>query len=253
LILAGAGLEALMMLNGVGLAVLGRERMGKLFLLTCTLPTFIYCWLVSKDRNGKFLFTFCLADTSCLWVMAVTNILDTFLGGEQYVLMLISRLIIFPLMEYVVYRYFRKPYQELCETVDKGWGIFAGMTMLYYILLAVVADFPTNISDRPEDVPLCILILFLMFFTYAAMFIALYRQILLNREQQSERILSEQKRSLELQLESQQQIRKLKHDMKTYTVTLSGLLAAGKTEEAASYLKNIESEMEPVIQPTCKS
>ncbi len=251
LLLAGAGIGVLMLLNGIGLAVLGRDQMGKLFLLTCSLPSLIYFWLLSKDRNGKFLLTFCLADTSCLWMMAATNLLDTFLGGGQYVLMFVSRLILFPLLEYLVYRYFRKPYLELQEAVDKGWGIFAGMTMLYYILLAVVADFPTNIAERPEDAPVCILILLLMFFTYATMFTALYRQLLLNRKQQSERILSEQKHSLEMQLEGQQQIRKLKHDMKTHTVTLSGLLAAGKTQEAVSYLNNMESEMDPVIQPIC--
>lgn len=251
LILVGTGIGVLVLLNGIGLVVLGHERMGKLFLLTLSLPSLIYFWLLSKDRNGKFLLTFCLADTSCLWMMAVTNLLDTFLGGGQYVLMFVSRLLLFPLLEYLVYRYFRKPYLELQEAVDKGWGVFAGMTMLYYVLVAVVADFPTNIAERPEDAPLCILILTLMFFTYATMFTALYRQLLLNRKQQSERILSEQKHSLELQLENQQQIRKLKHDMKTHTVTLSGLLAAGKTEEAAGYLKNMEAEMEPVIQPIC--
>ncbi len=251
LLLAGLGIGVLMLLNGIGLVVLGHERMGKLFLITCSLPSLIYFWLLSKDRNGKFLLTFCLADTSCLWVMAATNLLDTFLGGGRYVVMFISRLILFPLLEYLVYRYFRKPYLELQEAVDKGWGIFAGMTMLYYVLLAVVADFPTNIAERPEDAPVCILILILMFFTYATMFSALYRQLLLNRKQQSERILSEQKHSLELQLENQQQIRKLKHDMKTHTVTLSGLLTAGKTQEAAGYLKNMESELEPVIQPIC--
>ncbi len=39
--------------------------------------------------------------------------------------------------------------------------------------------------------------------------------------------------------------------MKTHTVTLSRLLAAEKTQEAAGYLKNMEAEMEPVMQPIC--
>ncbi len=251
LILVGAGIGVLMILNGIGLAVLGGEKMGKLFLLTCSLPSLIYFWLLSADRNGKFLLTFCLADTSCLWLLAVTNLLDTFLGNGQCVVMLVSRLVLFPLLEILVYRYFMKPYLELQEAVDKGWGIFAGMTMLYYVLVAVMADFPTNIAERPEDAPVFILVLILMFFTYATMFTALYRQLLLNRKQQSERILSEQKNSLELQLENQQQVRKLKHDMKGYAVTLSGLLSAGKMEEAARYLKSIESELEPVFMTFC--
>ena len=251
-ILSGVGIGVLMLFNGIGLAVLGNQ-MGKLFLLTCSLPSLLYFWILSEDRKGKFLLTFCLADTMCLWVLVATNLLDTYLGGGHKVLMLVSRFILFPLLEYLVYRYFRKPYLELQKTVDKGWGIFSGMTMLYYVLLAVVSNFPTNIAERPEDTPMCLLILLLMFFTYATMFTALYRQFLLNRKQQSERILSEQKYSLELQLENQQEIRKLKHDMKTHTVTLSGLLSAGKTAEAADYLKNMEAEMEPVLQPICSN
>lgn len=251
-ILSGVGIGVLMLLNGIGLAVFGNQ-MGKLFLLTCSLPSLLYFWILSEDRKGKFLLTFCLADTMCLWVLVATNLLDTYLGGGHKVLMLVSRFILFPLLEYLVYRYFRKPYLELQKTVDKGWGVFSGMTMLYYVLLAVVSNFPTNIAERPEDTPVCLLILLLMFFTYATMFTALYRQFLLNRKQQSERMLSEQKYSLELQLENQQEIRKLKHDMKTHTVTLSGLLSAGKTAEAADYLKNMEAEMEPVLQPICSN
>lgn len=251
LILVGVGIGSLMILNGIGLVVLGHEQMGKLLLFTCSLPSLVYFWILSKDRNGKFLLTFCLADTSCLWVMATTNLLDTFLGGGQYVLMFVSRLILFPLLEYLVYRYFRKPYLELQETVDKGWGVFAGMTMLYYVLVAVVTCFPTNINERPEDAPVCVLILILMFFTYATMFISLYRQLLLYRKQHSEMMLSEQKRSLEIQIESQQQIRKLKHDLKGHAVTLSGLLSAEKTDEAILYIKNVLSETETVLHPIC--
>lgn len=74
--------------------------------------------------------------------------------------------------------------------------------------------FSHQYQRRPEDAPVCVLILILMFFTYATMFISLYRQLLLYRKQHSEMMLSEQKRSLEIQIESQQQIRKLKHDLK---------------------------------------
>ena len=64
-------------------------------------------------------------------------------------------------------------------------------------------------------------------------------------------MLSEQKRSLEFQIESQQQIRKLKHDLKGHAVTLSGLLSAEKTDEAILYIKNVLSETETVLRPIC--
>ena len=130
LLLAGAGMGLLMFLNGVGVVVLGFEVMGKIFLFTCSIPSFLFFYLLSADKKFRFLLTFCLADTSSLWIIGVTLLLDSYLGGGKYIVMFVSRLIAFPLMEYLAYRFLRKPYLELQDAVKKGWGIFAGMTLL---------------------------------------------------------------------------------------------------------------------------
>lgn len=251
ILLAVIGMGILMVLNMAGLVWFGFDVMGNVFLFTCSIPSFVFFYVLSADKRFRFLLTFCLADTTCLWIMAVTNLLDYYLGGGQYVLMFVSRLFAFPLIEYCVYRFLRKPYLELQDAVEKGWGVFAGMTVLYYILLTVINNYPTNIVNRPQDTPACVLVLILMLFNYATIFSALYRQLLLFRRQQSERILQEQKNYLEAQLDNQQRIRKLKHDMKAHTVTLFGLLAAGKSEEAQEYLKGMEGSMEPVFGEVC--
>lgn len=248
---AGIGMGMLLILNGAGLMIFGIDTFSKVFLLTCSIPSFILFYVLSADRKFKFLLSFCLADTLCLWLMAVTNLLDFYLGGGQYVLMFISRLVLFPLAEYLIWRYLRKAYMELQDAVEKGWGIFAGMTMLYYILLVVVVQFPTNIVNRPEDTFLCVLVLLLMVFNYATIFASLYWQLLFYRRQQGERILKEQKNMLEAQLENQQRIRRMKHDMKGHVITLSGLLCAGQTKEALTYLKGVETEMDPLSGRFC--
>ena len=104
-LITGIFMGILILLNGAGLAVLGFDALAQVFLLTCTVPSFILFYVLSADRNFKFIFSFCLADTSCLWLMAVTNLLDYFLGGGEYWVMLVSRLIAFPLMEYLIWRY----------------------------------------------------------------------------------------------------------------------------------------------------
>lgn len=251
ILLAAFGMGSLMLLNGIGIVVLGFEVMGKIFLLTCSLPSFIFFYILSADKKARFLLTFCLADTSCLWVIAVTLLMDSYLGGGRYIVMFVSRLLAFPVLEYLAYRYLRRPYLELQDSVEKGWGVFAGMTLLYYILLAVMIYYPSNISNRPGDVLPCVLVLILMFFNYATIFSSLYGQLLLYRKQQSERALQEQKASLEAKLENQQRIRKMKHDMKGYTVTLSGLLAAGKTQEAMEYLEQVGTEMDTLLGQFC--
>lgn len=251
LLIAGIGMGALMLLNGVGVILLGFEVMGRIFLFTCSIPSFVFFYLLSADKRFRFVLTFCLADTSCLWLIAVTLIMDQWLGGGKFILMFVSRLVAFPLMEYLTYRYLRKPYHKLQDSVKEGWGIFAGMTLLYYVLLTVMVFYPDNITNRPGDVFPCILVLILMFFNYATIFSALYRQLLLYQKQQNERILQEQKAALTQQLENQQRIRKMKHDMKGHTIMLSGLLAAGKEEEALEYLEYVKTEMDTLSGEFC--
>ncbi len=251
LLLTGIGIGVLILLNAAGLLILGYEVMGRLFFITCSIPSFVFFYVMSADKKTRFLFTFCLADTSCLWIIGVTLLLDAYPGGGNGWVMLLSRLIALPLLEYCVYRYLRKPFLELQAVVEKGWGVFFGMTLLYYVLLIVVLYYPNNIENRPEDVFVCVLILILMLFNYATIFTALYRQLLLYRKQQSERLLQEQKLSLKAQLENQQRIRRMKHDMKTHTATLGGLLSAGRTKEALGYIKNVEDEMDALWGPFC--
>lgn len=243
----------LIILNMSGVAIYGALFMGKVFIVTCTLPSLLIFWFISEDKKGRFFLTFCLADTVALWIIAVTNVADYYLGGGQCILMLIGRLILFPLIEWAAVCYLRKPYLELQESVTKGWGIFAGMTALYYVLLAVFANYPIIITQRPQEVPAFLLILVLMPMTYAVIFTSLYRQLMLYRKQQSECILQEQKNALEAQLENQQQIRRMKHDMKGHTVTLLGLLAAGKLQEAQEYLNDVSTEMDSLMGQFCSN
>ena len=248
---AGIGMGLLMAANVAVLWVFGFEALSKVFLFTCSIPSFILFYVMSADKRFKFLLSFCLADTVSLWVMAVTNLMDHYLGGGRYVLMLISRLAAFPLLEYLAWRYLRKPYLELQNAVHKGWGAFSCITALYYLLLTLEVQYPDNITNRPEDIPVCILVLALMFFNYEMIFSSLYRQLQLYRRQQSERILQEQKSFLEEQLESQQRIRRLKHDMKGHMVMVAGLLAAEKNEEAIAYLKNVQGDMDSCLGQYC--
>ena len=251
MILMGISMGLVILVNMTGLVRYGAEVMGKVFVLTCTLPSLLFFWFISRDRNGRFFFTFCMADTVALWVISVTNVADYFWGNGQYVLMFIGRLVLFPLLEWVAVRYIRKPYMELQEAVPDGWGVFAGMTALYYILFVVMGNYPVLITARKQEMPAFLLVLVLMPMTYAVIFMSLYRQLLLHQKQQAERTLQGQKNTLEAQLESQQNIRRMKHDMKGYTVTLSGLLAAGQIMEAQTYLKGVAEKMDTLLGQYC--
>ena len=239
---------SLILLNIVAFISLGSEKMGQLFLLTCTLPSLIFFYLMSKDQKWRFLFTFCFADTAAYWIIIVTNMLEYYIGDGKNILIFGSRLLLFPLIEWFAVRYLRKPYMELQEAVSKGWEIFAAMAALYYLLLVVMGNFPSIIVKRQEEIPAFILVLILM-----PIFASLYRQLLLYRKQQSERIWKEQRQQLEAQLENQQRVHKIRHDLKAHAITLSGLLVSGKVDEAQSYMWNMIYDMDTSQQSFCSN
>lgn len=244
IILTIVGMLPLIVLNVGGLAVLGVDQMGRIMIFSCTLPSLIFFYWISRDKKWRFLFTFCLADTAAYWLLGVTNLLDFYLGGGKCVIMLVSRLLLFPVAEWLAFRYLRRPYIELQDSVSKGWGLFALMSAFYYVLLNMALNQPTAVTSRPEAVPVTVMILVLMPLTYATIFASLYRQLLLYRKQQEELIWKEQNIQLEARLENQQNIRKLKHDMKAHSIALSGLLSAGKIEEAQEYMQNMVNDYE---------
>ena len=253
MLLTGLCMVPLMAVNVVLMVRFGTERIAQLFLVTCTLPSLVFFFLMSKDRSFRFLFTFCVADTIALWILCVTKILDMYLGGDRFILAFVLRMIALPLIEYVAVRYVREPYRELQNSVVRGWGIFALMSFLYYVLLSVVTGFPVAITERTQEMPTYLLILILMPLTYGTIFVALYRQLQLYRKQQSARIWQEKSAYLEAQLENQQQLRRMKHDMTAYTATLSGLLSAGDMEAAKEYLQQVETLIAGNQKPFCSN
>ena len=55
-LITGICMGVLMLLNGGLLAVAGFEVLGKVFLITCTVPSLILFYVLSADRNFKFFF-----------------------------------------------------------------------------------------------------------------------------------------------------------------------------------------------------
>ncbi len=237
--------------NVWGLIYFGPAQMGRIFLLTCTLPSIIFFYYMSVDRRGRFLFTFCFSDTMAYWVIVITNLTEFYFGDGRCILMFLGRLILFPLIEWWAYKVLRRPYLELQSSVNKGWGVFAGMSAVYYLLLAIMANYPSLITDRPQEMPAFLLILVLMPLNYATIFTAMYRQFLLYRKEKSETVLREVNQQMQAQLENQKRIYRMKHDMRAHTITLSGLLSQDKVDEARTYLEKLISTQKVYEERFC--
>lgn len=227
---------------------LGPEVTANLILLTCTFPSLIFFYVLAKKRDGRFFFTFCLADTVSYWIIFVTSILDYYCFGNCYIFMFLSRFLLFPLMEYLVWHYLRRPYLEMQQSIQKGWWIFAGISMLFYVLMVVMSSVPTIFHQRPQELPAIALVLVLMPLMYGNIFYALIHQQKLNRANEARQILSTQTMMLTQQVAQQRQsddrMRIYRHDLRHKLRTISQLLENGYLSEAQTYLKNTEDSLD---------
>ena len=158
------------LINFILVYYLGFESMGTLLLLTCSLPSLIFFWFLAKYKGGRFIFTFCLADTLVLELIYITGILGHYLENTDLFLFF-SRLLLFPAIEILFYLYLRPMYFDLQQKIQKGWYTFSSISLIFYVLISLLANQPTFIAERQDDLPgfilLCILIplLYIHFFT----------------------------------------------------------------------------------------
>lgn len=217
----------------------GLEVQGKYTLLTATLPSLIYFWIVAKNRGGRFFFTFCLADTVILWVMMVTGLIDYAVGSEGLVTFVL-RLLAFPVMLAATWRLARKPYLRLLHTVDRGWWLFAAMTGLFYVTLGIMGGVPTNLRLRPDDMPAAVMVLILLPLTYVTIFRVLHQQEELFDAKERQRTFEAQTAMIERRAEEirrvEDRLRIERHDLRHRLQAVAAMVRRDDKEGVLDYI-----------------
>lgn len=212
---------------------------------TASLPSMALFFWLSKYRDGRFFFLFCLSDTMCFWLIQLTALLDRLAGGG-YVVMFISRLLLFPLAEWFIWRCLRRPYQELQQNLDRGWWQFSLIGLLYYMLVVMVA--------LPVDTPLpawkellqLLLVLALIPLTYFAILHSLWRQM---RMYENVRMIEVQRQDYDALLQKIEVGRIYRHDMRHHLAAMEGLLQQGDYEGAQHYIRSLSGGLEELTEP----
>ncbi len=220
----------------------GIERAGDWLILTCVLPSLIFFLIMARNRDTRFLFTFCVVDTIVLEVLFATNLLDTMLGLGNYIVMFISRLVIVPVLEFIIVKYLRKPYHTLQQHTKKGWGIFSVMAALFYVTLMVITYYPNIILDRPEYFPYLILMLILVPVMYMTVFKVLWTQLQLFNASAENNMLNMRIEMVNERLlrsaETEKNLRMIRHDLKHKIILLNDYIKNKDFEKALEYINN---------------
>lgn len=226
------------------LFVLGLEVTGQLSLVTATIPSLLYFWIVAKDRGGRFFFTFCVVDTIMIWVMSITGIIDIFIGNTG-LWTFVLRIAAFPVMLFLAWRWARKPYLRLLNTVARGWWLFAAMTGLFYVAMTIMIGIPTNLRLRPEDIPATLLVMALLPLVYATIFRVLGYQQKLFDAQESQRTLEVQAAMVEQRADEfrrmDDKLRIERHDLRHRFQAVYTMLQNGQNQEAMEYIDSAQS------------
>ncbi len=252
----GIFMGALCVLNGVLFFTLGPEAVSRVSILTMSVPSFIYFLIVSRFRDGRLIIAFCIGDIFTMIVTSFTSLAAQALG-DSMVFLFVSRLVIFPVAEYLFFRYAKRGYDEtLIELADGHWWMISAACVAFYMAVVLLATYPTPILERPEDTPAFSLLIILVVITMLIIAKVIRDQLRINRYRQTEELLNVQVSSFENALaaleQDSQDIRILRHDLRHYETSLRNFLETGNIQGAMNLLGGIrELTHDPVAVSYC--
>lgn len=238
----------LIAINTVLISFLDANTMGVALLLTITLPSLIVFWIMAKNRDGRFFFTFCLVDTVVLEIIHITQILNHYITPNSYIFMFVSRLIAFPLLEWFVYKKIRNEYLNVQRHTKKGWGIFAVISALFYVLIILTSSYPTVVTERPEYLPATLLLLILIPIIYIHIILTVRRLQNVHEMTEQENILRLQVSNLTSRMEefssADDKFRIERHNFRHKLKTIASLIKTEQYVECLALLEEYEEALD---------
>ena len=226
----------------------GFEKYGALMLLTLSLPSCILFYILAKNRDGRFFFTFCMIDTIALEVIYITNILNHYLTPDTHLVMFIGRMAAYPLIEWCLYKKLRPIYLDVQRQIKKGWGVFGIIGISFYLAITLLMTYPTTIVNRPEQLPVLCILFILMPVIYIHIITTLRYQQNIYRMSEQETILNTQVAILTSRMEefaaSDNRFRVERHNFRHKLITIAGMIQQKQYDDCLKLLTEYEESIE---------
>lgn len=238
----------LMVFNFLLFVFLGFDKVGTLMLLTLSLPSCLFFWFISKYRDGRFLFTFCMVDTIVLEILYITNILNHYLTPDTYLVLFFIRLVAYPLIEFWMLVKLRHVFLDVQKKGNQGWGIFAVIGIAFYIAITLLMTYPTNITERPDQLPVLIIMFILMPVIYIHIITTLRRQQRFHEITEQDQILRLQVANITARVEeysaANEAFRKERHDFRHKLKAIASLVETKQYDELADVVNEYTNDIE---------
>lgn len=168
-----------------------------------------------------------------IFFLAIT--IATFFNNSDLAILIVS-VILFSILIYFI-RPIRENYLHIQRVQDSGWGSLALVSVLFYILIYLVLDYPVSIAERMEYVPVALAFCI----TVISVYIVIYQTVIKNvriYDATKENELLEAKIALQ---QSQLKLQDVYYRM-AYTDILTGLKNRYAFEEKKDLLVNLEQQ-----------
>lgn len=238
----------LILFNFVLFVVMGLDRYGSLMLLTLSLPSLVVFWFLSKHRDGRFFFTFCMVDTVVLEIVYVTNIINHYTTPDTYIVMFAVRLLAYPLMELWTYKKLRPMFLDVQKHTKRGWGLFAVIGALFYLAITLLMTYPTPILERPEYIPALSIMFLIMPVIYIHIILTLRHQQQQNENAVQENILKLQVSNLTARMDelsaADDKFRMERHNLRHKLKTFATLIKTEQYDECLTLLSEYSEALD---------
>ncbi|MDD4851254.1 MAG: GHKL domain-containing protein [Gemmiger sp.] len=230
-----------------GNLIKGGWRDARWTLITLTIPSLIYFFVISRYRGIKFVITYCISDLSialidffafmAAWLLSGGNFwVDTLLRSGGLLLWCLA-------LRFLI----GDRYRKALALLDKGWGIMLLTTFSMYVLMELLAAYPTGIYERPQDMPIAMVMVAVM-----ELMVIVLVQVIYNTLDAKERALREQalrgqlalaKRQHTLMAERYDEVRRMRHDMKYHMNILAGYASTKNYDKLLAYLADYQADL----------
>ena len=238
-------------LINIPLAVLFEDAVYDIFaMLTIAIPCIALFLFMAEKRDNRFFFTLCIADTVCLEIIYLTQILNYYISSETGIFMLVSRLSIFPVIEILIIKFLRPIYLEVQEANKRRWGHFSFIGAIFFILIILSVNYPSPITERPEAYAPLFIIFILMPIIYLDIIFTLKQQLQMSQMVQQENILKLQTTHVIARVEelakANEHFREERHNYRHKMKTIASLVSRRQYDE----LELLVNDYSEAIQKT---
>lgn len=232
----------------IGLSIANNiDRSTGLTLLTLTVPSLIFFFIISKYRGVRFFTTYCIADVSIALAQLFVYMFGLLVYPNNFTVDWIVRASTTVLWTAVLYFLIGDRYRKALSLLQKGWWLMLLCVVTMYVLMSLISAYPSPIAQRMEDVPLSMLMVAVMELTVIVIIRMLYSTLTAKEQQLREDNLQNRLSMAETQYalisENIEQIRKLRHDMKHHMNVVHGFVEGQRYDELRQYLDDYQSDL----------